>query len=86
MTWSEWIRAILGAETTRRQQIDDLKLSSYFTAMLIRQKRLPNFMSWMSVRETRAVVGEERDRLRAERKAIDQEVTELLKKRPKRDK
>ena len=81
MTWSEWIRSVLRFEDTKREQLRDMKLVAYLTAMLTRAKRLPSLMSWMTDQQTRPVFGAERMQLQAERAAIEPAVMEYLQSR-----
>lgn len=77
MTWSEWIRAILNFDAARYRDLQDKKIQAYFNAILVRQKKLPMLSSWLADRRTRVVVGEERAKLRSERKTLERELKAL---------
>lgn len=86
MTWSQWLRAIFTFDRIRHRQIDDLKISAYLTASLMKRKRMPTLHQWLNARGTRPVVGMERERLRAERRYIEDELKDVLQQRKKKKK
>lgn len=83
MTWSEWIRAMLHYERSRKHTLRDFKVLAYYVAALTHPvgRRLPSLQSWLMDRQARPVTGREKQQLQNDRKFIEHDLGDLLAQR-----